>query len=153
MAKDSDITKKQTTGVIADVVCPACYRALQHPHVDGTGLDRRRGVVIRTYYGWCFECERGWLVIQFMRDGRWLIHKYREAKLPEGQSECKLADEWVIVCDLPQPDAVKDTPQLVMTDAPDPSLASCLQMCRLLTSMLESATQTMVCLAKSVGVE
>ena len=144
MAKDSDTVKKQTTGIIDSVVCPACYRALQHPHVAGTGKDRRRDVVIRTYYGWCFECERGWLVIQFVRDGRWLIHKYREAKLPEGESECKFADGWVIMCDLPQPKTLESTPDSLMPH---------IQMCRLLTSMLESATQSMVSLANSVGVE
>lgn len=85
-----------------DVICPKCFKPLQHPVVTGQGTDRYKREM-RTYYGWCFECEQGCLVIQFKREGRWVIHKYRRATLLDGSGQCHLKNNWQVLNELPEP--------------------------------------------------
>ena len=62
---------------ISEVVCPDCGKLLPYPCVLPVRKLERYGLLIRTYFGWCFDCERGCEVIQFCSAGTWQIHKYR----------------------------------------------------------------------------
>lgn len=94
---------------VADVVCPHCFRPLQYPAITGQGKDCYERV-IRDYYGWCFKCERGFEVIQFKQNGRWLIHKYRDGiVLNEGDS-IVLNQAWTTLNNLPDPAPVVTGP-------------------------------------------
>lgn len=84
-----------------DVVCPECFRQLQHPEIVGDGYDTGRH--IRTYYGWCFECNKGAMVIQFERNGRWVIHKYKKSILLDGSGVAKIEGDWIVLSEMPQP--------------------------------------------------
>ena len=95
--KPTDLKQRE----IADVVCPMCFKLLPYPSVVDEGVDRYHGR-LRTYYGWCPVCERGACVIQFARDGRWVIHKYRKAILLDGAGEVRLVDDWVVLNELPE---------------------------------------------------
>jgi len=95
-------TGHPTVQIDKDVICPKCFKPLQHPVVTGLEIDRYKREM-RTYYGWCFECEQGYLVIQFKREDRWVIHKYREAVLLEGSGQCCLKNNWRIMNELPEP--------------------------------------------------
>ena len=88
----NEAKKQMKPKYVADAVCPKCFKPLEYPVVVEPELDRYKRE-LRTYYGWCFECDEGCLVIQFKRGERWAIHKYRPA---------------VLEASVEQPDAVID---------------------------------------------
>lgn len=58
---------------------------------------------IRRYFGWCFGCKRGFCVIQFKRDGRWVIHKYQAYIQARGNKiEYMPLGTWQILNELPE---------------------------------------------------
>jgi hypothetical protein len=101
---------KTTAKVVADIVCPVCFGGLPHAQIVTQKADEH-GNEIRTYFGWCFECNRGYAVIQFARGNRWLIHKYMQYALSEVSASagemiinhCKPEQDWVVLNDLPRP--------------------------------------------------
>jgi hypothetical protein len=74
---DSQATTDTKPKTIADVVCPVHFKPLPYPNVQRSEKDTA-GLEIRTYFGWCFECNRGYAVIQFKRGERWIIYKYQQ---------------------------------------------------------------------------
>jgi len=63
----------------------------------------RYGRIIRRYFAWCFECNRGFEVIQFAKNGRWLIHKYQPYTIVGHTYHSKATGEWTILNELPEP--------------------------------------------------
>lgn len=72
------IMNKATLPTVEDVVCPECYRLMVSPHV----LDQvtERGHLLRSYFAWCFDCGKGYCVIQYYnpKTNHWVIHKYQQ---------------------------------------------------------------------------
>ena len=93
--------KTQTPKFTADVICPKCYQRLPYPTVVGKGTDRY-GRTLRTYFGWCFDCNIGSQAIQFKKEDKWFIHKFLLYRLEDQQ--CKPAGGWHIICELPEPE-------------------------------------------------
>jgi len=87
---------------IQGMVCPVCYEHAEYPTQIDKGTDDY-GRKLRSYFGWCFKCDRGFEVIQFEKDGRWFINRYREAVRLEAGGELKLSGNWATVAELPQP--------------------------------------------------
>jgi len=94
--------------LVQDVVCPNCFKIPESVTIMGPRPDRY-GRRLRTYYGWCIECHRGFEVVQFEQCGKWLIHKYRffQAAGPEGYN---VPDWWNTVQELQAPPAVQTGP-------------------------------------------
>jgi len=93
-----------------DVVCPVCFR----PTLSA-GLkyyDDRYGRNLRRYLGWCRDCLKGFEVIQFARDNRWVIHKYQLYLygFKTGKSFRKTISKEQILNDLPEPAPVVTGP-------------------------------------------
>jgi len=84
-------------------VCPQCFKPLKAPVVTDGGGDRY-GRHVRSYAGMCFECRQACRVVQFERDGKWLIHSY----LPHRYESGKFVGigDWIVVNPLPEPAAV-----------------------------------------------
>jgi len=61
---------------VEGVVCPVCYKPMPGTVIIQRPADRY-GRVIRTYFGWCLACNAGCEVVQFQKDGKWLIEKHR----------------------------------------------------------------------------
>lgn len=90
-------------GHVKDVVCPVCFKSLPWPTVMPGGIDRYRRE-IRTYFAWCFECDRGFCTVQFKRDDRWAIHKYQTYR--QYQAEVELIGDWIVLNELPDPASI-----------------------------------------------
>lgn len=86
---------------IEGVICPQCYEHLPYPVIMDDGTDNY-GRELRTYFGWCFKCNKGCQTVQFKRDDKWFIHKYQLAILEDARI-CRLKSEWQIVNVLPEP--------------------------------------------------
>jgi len=97
--------EKMAKGTVKDVVCPACFKLLPYPTIVRQQADRY-GRGLRTYFGWCFKCERGFEVIQFARDGRWPIHKYQSYTIAEQTGVSLPTGKWIVLNDLPEPAAI-----------------------------------------------
>jgi len=99
--------EKQTeTGVI----CPMCFRVIKKFALSSK-RDRYR--IIRTYYGWCDECNTGCEVIQFYCPNTktgWLIHRYRLFKILEGNEKPQPVTTWLTMNKLPEPAPVVTGP-------------------------------------------
>jgi len=93
---------------VTGVVCPRCIEQLSGYSIITEGPDRY-GRYIREYFGWCIHCDTGFEVVQFKKDGRWPIHKYRYYAAKAG---CKKIppSEWTILNELPEPPAVVTGP-------------------------------------------
>ncbi|MDH4203795.1 MAG: hypothetical protein OEV87_13015 [Phycisphaerae bacterium] len=65
---------------VEGIVCPACYRPLKNKQVFGPGR-HVSGMQLRHYYGHCYECATSCEVIQFERDGKWLMHRMRQFRI------------------------------------------------------------------------
>jgi len=83
---------------IADVVCPKCFKPVFSPAIDDTKADRY-GSKRRGYYGWCFDCEIGFEVIQFKQDGHWVINEYKKYVCGDGRA--MPIGPWITLNDLP----------------------------------------------------
>lgn len=92
------ISKEQEAGKKTDVVCPECGRPIPLSTILWCGTDRYNKTT-RRWLGGCLGCLRRYVVIEFLQDGKWLIHKYRyyevsAAKKPPG--------DWIILNELPE---------------------------------------------------
>ncbi len=89
-------------------VCPQCFKLLKAPLVVDNGADRY-GRHTRSYAGMCFECRQACRVLQFERDGKWLIHRH----LPHRYESGAFASygDWITVNPLPEPPAVLTGPR------------------------------------------
>jgi hypothetical protein len=93
---------------VPDVVCPDCFTPVPWATIQQPGTDRY-GRTLRTYYGWCFRCNKGAEVIQVLSGDRWPIHKFRSYDLID-DAACRTTGEWVILTPLPQPPLVQHGP-------------------------------------------
>lgn len=96
--------KEQT---VKDAVCPECFELMICPAVNEhrAGKDSRP---MRSYFAWCFKCDKGFEVIQFERAGRWVIHKYQEYTVDDQEGKCRHVNGWTVL------NEITDAP-LVMT--------------------------------------
>ena len=101
---------KNDKDVMAGVVCPACYKKLIAASIVGGGFDKRYQSCVRTYFGWCFECSHGYEVIQFEKDGNWLIHKYMDYTINAQTHHSRPSGKWQVLCSLPEPPLVMTGP-------------------------------------------
>jgi len=100
MANKTSIKTKH----VKQAVCPICYRHVQYPRVDKS--IEKNGCVSRLYYGWCFECQKGFMVIQFLRGKSWLIHKWKPAVCLAPSGTVKLEADWIEIVPLDEPAVV-----------------------------------------------
>ncbi|MCJ7777633.1 MAG: hypothetical protein MUP16_04900 [Sedimentisphaerales bacterium] len=110
-----EITKPKT-----GYICPKCFRELAGPAVAGER--DRYGRITRSYFGWCFECDIGFEVVQFKLKeiayincnctgdknigyglNGWLINKYRLFKKLEGSDKPQPVTAWLTMNPLPEP--------------------------------------------------
>ena len=103
MAKAQEKPKSKPATVEA-VVCPTCFRHVQHPKVDE--VREKHGLATREYYGWCFGCNRGFLVVQFLKKGKWIIHKWRPSVALGKTGSVRLENNWIEVIPLELPVAL-----------------------------------------------
>lgn len=101
--------QNQPAAAIADAVCPHCFKLLTSPFLADQGKDSYDRE-LRTYYGWCFDCKLGAMVIQFLRDGRWVIHKYQDYELFDTLNFCRPSGGWVKINEIPEPAPVVTGP-------------------------------------------
>jgi len=72
-----NIKQNEVRPLVPEVVCPACGRLLIRPKVLPTRWLYRYKVLMRSYFGWCFDCDKGCEVMQFRDDNKWKIYKWR----------------------------------------------------------------------------
>jgi len=77
------IDKVKSVKITEGVVCPLCYRHVHYPVPPQQ--NQQLGYVKRTYYSLCQRCEIGFDVVQFYRDGKWVIEKYLIRKEVDGR--------------------------------------------------------------------
>lgn len=136
--------------LVTDVVCPNCFKVPGSVTVMGPRPDRY-GRMLRSYFGWCIECHRGFEVVQFASEGKWLIHKYRffQAVAPEGFN---VPDWWNTVQELPLAPMVQTGPGGEYDQAPaiqtDPQRIATILMS--IKGVLDSISQTMDNLIQTV---
>jgi hypothetical protein len=147
--------------VTIDAVCPKCFRPLPGPRMfpepPGGGPDRY-GRELRKYLGFCPACNLGCEVIQFHRDGRWVIHRYQHYQIAGSAMHCVADGKWVTINELPEPAPVVVgpggefdkqiyplgiTPQAVQTPG--------LELLSKLRKALEGLCQTIECLMRGPG--
>jgi hypothetical protein len=78
-----------------DMICPLCGVQVETAWLRELAQDG--GHAVREYIGDCGACGHGFDVIQFRRDGRWAVHKFRPAE--PGQRA--FDREWHVVTPLP----------------------------------------------------
>ena len=88
-------------------VCPQCFKPLKAPAVTVSRRDRY-GIRLRDYNGFCFHCRQGCRVLQFERDGKWLLHSYLHHRYESGQFVA--CGDWIQVNPLLEPPAVLTGP-------------------------------------------
>lgn len=144
-------TKKQIRPkYVADVVCPKCFKPLEYPTVIEQETDRYKRV-LRTYYGWCFECEKGCLVIQFNRGERWIIHKYRPAVFLDNKNIVQITNNWQVFNDLPLPAPVVIGPGGEYDRAVNPNDVNLGKLLHKLSGVIEGLSRTVKLLIKHIG--
>jgi len=127
-------TKK--AAIEKEFVCPECFISIWGTGVI-TEIPDPYGRVMRRYFGYCEKCGFGWEVVQFKRDGRWLINKYHAVSRCDGlpfASGC-----WEILNILPEPAAVVTGPggdyikpmEIKTTDV----IRRCIDTCRTLANV------------------
>lgn len=84
------------------IVCPACYMQIDEPTIMADGADEF-GRRLRTYFGYCHKCRAAHVVIQFKREERWVIHKYRPAVVLGTANIIHISDNWRLMSELPPP--------------------------------------------------
>ncbi len=88
-----------------DIVCPQCGVQLGWFRPWLIDSDRY-GREIRKYYGWCGNCDTGYVVIQFKEKyDRWIIHKYCYAIDVSDGTGVLPSTQWQTVNELPDPKA------------------------------------------------
>lgn len=97
---DADLT-------VGGCVCPQCFRPLKAPSLTEYPRDRY-APPMRSYAGMCFQCRQACRVVQFKRDGKWLIHSYLRHRYESG-AYIGVGD-WIVVNPLPAPPAVLTGP-------------------------------------------
>jgi len=81
------------------IVCPACYHKTHEASLaedtDDYGRERR------LYFGWCSGCHKCFEVMQYNKDGKWVIHKFRWL-VEVGKLYRDMDFQWQIVSEPPQ---------------------------------------------------
>lgn len=93
--------EKQELPTVPGVICPECYHHLVSPSV----LPQERhgsGNTIRSYFGWCFGCQKGYAAFQFFNPSiqRWVLWRYKEYVLNGGKPVLNHQDH--VVCPIPE---------------------------------------------------
>jgi hypothetical protein len=91
---------------VKDVICPECFRHLTAPTV----MPQERhasGNTIRSYFGWCFNCNKGFAAMQFYNAqlGRWVLCQYQHYTLVGGVPI--LNNQFHVVCPMPDIPVIK----------------------------------------------
>jgi len=88
---------------VRDVICPTCLKPLLAHSIFHDESDKY-GRHIRRYMGWCCNCNCGFEVAQFEKEGRWFIHQFRyyAQAVPKG--------DWQLITPLPEPPVVMTGP-------------------------------------------
>jgi hypothetical protein len=89
---------KEQEVLTKDVACPECGRPIPLSTILLSGTNRYNRTT-RSCLGGCLDCLRRYEVVEFLQNGKWLVHKYRydevlAAKKPPG--------DWIILNDLPE---------------------------------------------------
>lgn len=140
--------EQQQAGVVKDAVCAKCFRHIQYPQIVSKGTDRY-GRTIRTYFGWCFGCHIGCEVIQFERDGRWVIHKYQNYAVKDG-SHSQLSNKWTVLNELPESAAVVLGPGGDYDKQINPEDISFKPILKNILAALKATTKTVECLLEII---
>ncbi len=112
MVKINDDLSRKPAEYVQGAVCPSCFRPLPYPHVHPEySAD---GHTFRMVQGWCFNCHRGAIIIQFRgMAGKWHIHKFTAYDIADNIPIALDGGQWTVLCDLPP--AQQPTPPVVQT--------------------------------------
>jgi hypothetical protein len=107
----------EQTMTIEAVVCPEDFTPIKATVLPSQ--TNRYQTEFRTYLGYCQKCNCGWEVIQFKREGRWVIHKYQKYLIKQVGSDgcsfvspmkelppirqCGPSGKWIQLNELPEP--------------------------------------------------
>jgi len=121
------------------LVCPCCYRLITESS-KVISLEQSAGIKTRTYLGWCVNCNIGFEVEQFERDGVWFIRRFRHYRLIADNviKLYKVEQNWQLVNELPPAKTETGT----VAAGPGNDLNSIIHVVESLKNILESVTQT-----------
>ena len=91
------------------IICPKCYNCLTgYSLFKGEKDDSGRHT--RHYMGWCSSCDIGFEVVQFKKDDKWHLQKYRYYAAVLDIDKPVPAAGWVTLERVPEPPAVVTGP-------------------------------------------
>ncbi len=90
----------QDVKCVDEAVCPNCFNAVRG--VSVWPVPDRYKRTIRCYMAWCTECNAGYEVVQFFKDEKWRIHKYRYYGAIVPLAKAIPDRQWRIVEELPK---------------------------------------------------
>jgi len=140
-ALEAGKVQKEQGGTAADAMCPKCFRPVAAKIFDEPD---RYGRKIRKYLGFCEKCNAGCEVIQFLREGRWLIHRYQ--LYPYAGAMCYGTGVWFQLNEMPEPAPIVIGPGGEFDKQVWPLLSK-------LRTSLEGVCQTIECLMKHKGMK
>ena len=145
----ASLTPDATASLTVDgCVCPQCYKSLKAPVVTEGDGDSRYGRRTRSYAGMCFECLQGCRVVQFERDGKWIINSYLLHRYESGAFVGY--GGWVEVNPLPLPPAVLNGPGGDFDKAPDPDYDPAISAIHTISTILTVTTNAIGELLKTI---
>jgi len=136
--------------VTIDAVCPKCFRPLPGPRMFDE--PDRCGRELRKYLGFCPACNLGCEVIQFKRDGRWVIHRYQYYPVVDTAMHCVGLGKWVMLNEMPEPAPIVLGPGGEYDKQIYPvGLTPGVELLTKLRKALEALCQTIECLMRGPG--
>jgi len=144
-AKENQAQPKTT----ADIICPKCYKLLpQTNYTEFASTDRYR--TMRSYFGWCIQCQLGCEVVQFKQRDKWHIHKYRFYATVVSNDKPVPDKNWHIINELPESAPVVTGPGGNYNRQITPEIINIIKS---LQNILESTAKTTSLLLKILGVK
>ena len=108
--QEVNMVAPNTEQMVKDAVCPVCFKPLVNPMVNEYPNGAKCKRPLRTYFAWCFNCNKGFEVIQFERERRWVIHKYQEYTVDDKEGKCRHIDDWTVLNEMPEAPLVMTGP-------------------------------------------
>jgi hypothetical protein len=98
--KDGRQTTNKQRQFISDAICPVCFDQVEWPVIMTEGPDSE-GRPLRTYFGYCSHCGAAHVVVQFAREDRWIIHKFRPGAIVGITNPIEISSGWKMMSELP----------------------------------------------------
>jgi hypothetical protein len=101
---------------------------------------------LRSYLGFCFECNCGCEVVQFVVGERWLIHKYQKYNLVASGIACEPTGEWIELNKMPQP-----APVVLGPGGEYDTHINLLPVIKSVQQIIDTLNKTLMCLVQGLG--